>query len=181
MTETLAGPFCATAVGLLLALALPESAEAQGGALEQSVKAAFLPKFAGYVQWPPAAIPAPGQPLTLCIIGDDPFGRRVDQAAARQRIDERTLVVRRMRNAANAKGCQLAFVANASALSALEGSSVLTITDQRLGSARGIIHFELDDGRVRFHIDDERAARNGLEISSRLLALGLSVKPRSRT
>lgn len=167
--------------GVLLACALPGAAAAQGGALEQSVKAAFLPKFAGYVEWPPAAMPSPGQPLTLCIIGGDPFGQRIDQAAARQRVDRRGVVVRRMATAAAADGCQIAFVSNASALAALDRSAVLTITDQRFGSARGMIHFELHEGRVRFHIDDARAARSGLAISSRLLALGLSVKPRNRS
>lgn len=165
----------------VMAAALAPPAQAQGGALEQSVKAAFLPKFAGYVEWPPASMPAPGQPFTLCIIGSDPFGPRIDQAAARQRVDGHGVTVRRMRTADDAVGCQIAFVSSAAALAALDRSAVLTITDERLGSTRGIIHFELRDGRVRFHIDDAQAARSGLSISSRLLALGLSVRPRGRS
>jgi hypothetical protein len=36
----------------------------------------------------------------------------------------------------------------------------------------------IHDNRVRFEIDDAAAARNGLTISSKLLGLALSVKPR---
>jgi hypothetical protein len=49
-----------------------------------------------------------------------------------------------------------------------------------MGPARGMIHFTLQGGRVRFHIDDDMAARSNLAISARLLGLALSVKPRSR-
>src|SRR3546814_11346133 len=64
---------------LLLALAQPGGAQP----LATAVKAAFLPKFARYVDWPPQARPAAGEALQLCIIGSDPFGKVIDAAAAR--------------------------------------------------------------------------------------------------
>jgi hypothetical protein len=65
-------------------------------------------------------------------------------------------------------------------LAALRGQPALTVTDAAMGPARGMIHFTLQGGRVRFHIDDDMAARSNLAISARLLGLALSVKPRSR-
>jgi hypothetical protein len=54
---------------------------------------------------------------------------------------------------------------------------VLTVTDASTdGRVRGMIHFVVVDNRVRFHIDQVRASESGLAISSRLLALALSVR-----
>ncbi|WP_374577311.1 YfiR family protein [Phenylobacterium sp. J367] len=50
------------------------------------------------------------------------------------------------------------------------------MTDSTRGSTRGMIHFVVFQNRVRFHIDAQQASENGLAISSKLLALGLSVK-----
>lgn len=174
-------------VGLLLATGVAgATAAAQPESLEVAVKAAFLPKFAAYVNWPPGAIGAPADPVMLCVIGRDPFGASLDAAAAHQKIDLHPILVRRLEGAEGAERCHIAFVAgsakqNAKAtLEALRGRPVLTVTDARLGSERGMVHFALKGGRVRFHIDDAMAARSNLSISARLLSLALSVKSRTR-
>lgn len=154
--------------------------------LELSVKATFLPKFLAYVDWPTTTSPAAGETIMLCVIGRDPFGTRLDEAVAGQRVDQHPIAVRRVGIAQAATGCRLAFVGGsasqpaAAALKALQGMPVLTVTDSRLGPARGMVHFDLKDGRVRFHIDDASAASSDLSISSRLLSLALTVKPRER-
>jgi hypothetical protein len=40
-----------------------------------------------------------------------------------------------------------------------------------------MIHFAMQQSRVKFHIDSGAATRSGLTLSSKLLALALSVKP----
>src|SRR3546814_15163994 len=73
-------------LALLFAAAGPAmAAGTQAGSLEISVKAAFLPKFAAYVNWPPSVMGAPDDPLQLCVIGRDPFGPGLDEAASRDR------------------------------------------------------------------------------------------------
>ncbi len=167
----------------LLALALAQPAQAQP--LELSVKSAFLLKFARYVEWPPQARPASGAPIRICIIGNDPFGGVIDRAAVGERIGEHGVDVRRLASAQAASGCHVAFVrggggrSTAALLDGLRGSPVLTVTDSRYGSARGMIHFALSEGRVSFHIDAAAAARDGLSISSRLLGIALSVRQTS--
>jgi hypothetical protein len=153
--------------------------------LELAVKATFLPKFMAYVTWPPSTLP-PSEAVQICVIGRDPFGAKLDEAVAGQRVDQHPLVVRRLQTIESAGGCRLAFVGGsagqsaAAALKVLQGSAVLTVTDARLGAARGIVHFDLKGGRVGFHIDDAGAASKDLTISSRLLSLALTVKPRER-
>lgn len=146
---------------------------------DTAIKAQFLPRFARYVTWPAQAMPKGSDPFVLCIIGDDPFGGQLDEAARSQLIDGRRIVVRRLDSAAGADACQIAFVGSGHALSVLSAMGrkpVLTVTDASEGEQRGIIHFVVAGGRVRFFIDQAAASQRGLSISSRLLALALGVK-----
>ena len=164
---------------LPLALLLPATAHAQPS--EATVKAAFLVKFGAYVQWPQAE-----GPIRICAVGRDVFGDSLDQAGAGQQIDGRNVEVRRIDAIGPDSGCDIAFLAGsttqsvAAGLAAVRAAPVLTVTDSRWSSARGMVHFEIAQSRVRFHIDDRAAAGSGLGISSRLLAIALSVRARGR-
>ena len=169
-------------MGLLaVALALG-SARAQPS--EGAVKAAFIPKFARYVEWPAASRPAPREPYRLCVIGRDTFGQLLDQAAAGETIEGRGVAVRRIAGVHAADGCHLAFVRGANPtdtgriLRALRGRPILTVTDSRDGPERGMVHFVVVSGRVRFFVDEAAASAHGLTISSRLLALAVGVRQR---
>lgn len=160
-------------------MAAAATARAQAPTLELAVKANFLAKFPAYVGWPAAS----EAPMTLCLVGDAPFGRLVDDAVAGQRIDGRAVTVRRVAAIAPDSGCDIAFVAGSRQQSVRAGlmaaaRGTLTITDQRRGSDRGVIHFVVSGGRVRFHIDEAAAGRHDLTVSSKLLSLALSVVPR---
>ena len=170
------------------ALAAPANAAGEGQAPAQptdAVKAAFLTKFAGYLAWPPAARPGAGTPYRICVIGADPFGRLIEEAVRDRQVDRHALRLRRLGGPDQAGGCHVAFVQGTAAastrtiLARLAGKPILTVTDARAGPERGIIHFVVHQGRVRFHIDDAAAARSGLSISSRLLGIALSVRQRA--
>lgn len=174
---------------LVIALPLATAghvAAAQSPSLEMGVKAAFLPKFAAYVNWPSGALGAPDEPIQLCVIGRDSIGSSLDEVAGRERIDQHPVQVRRLNSTAEAGGCHIAFLGGTTKespgrmLEALQGQPVLTVTDARGGADRGIVHFVLQGGRVRFHIDDALAARSNLGISARLLSLAVSVRQRAR-
>jgi hypothetical protein len=66
------------------------------------------------------------------------------------------------------------------ALDAARGKPILTVTDLQANAAvHGMIGFVVENGHVRFDIDDAAAAQSGLTVSSKLLSLARSVKPRS--
>lgn len=174
-------------VGLLaLASAGAATADPPSMAPENQVKAAFLAKFAAYVNWPPAAMGAANDPIQICIIGRDPFGPVLDQMISRQHVDLHPFIVRRLGSTTGATSCHVAFLGGSATQSVgamadgLRGKPILTVTDGALGAERGIVHFMLKEERVRFHIDDARAAQANLAISARLLSLALSVKPRTQ-
>ncbi len=176
---TLAGALRLAVVALAIS-SIAATARAQES-LETAVKAAYLYKFAPFVGWPQAA-GRTGQPFVVCVVGADPFGAVLDRAVAGQKVGDRPIAIRRLAAAAHDSPCEIAFLGGSRAqsvkdeLAALYGAPVLTVTD---GSpVTGVIDFALTQGRVRFRVDDQVAAEDGLTISSKLLGLAISVKSR---
>lgn len=176
------------AAAFLVALALVPAgvAVAEDQSLEYAVKAAFLYKFGLFVQWPATAFSSPSAPLNLCVAGEDPFGAMLDRAVSDQKIDGRAIVIRRLKTVTRDAGCHILYLGDprtprsSQVFEAVRGNSVLTVSDDRVpGTSAGIIHFVIKDNRVRFNIDDEAAAQNGLAISSKLMSLALDIKRRN--
>ncbi|MFN3515207.1 MAG: YfiR family protein [Phenylobacterium sp.] len=148
--------------------------------LEYPVKAAFLHRFASFVSWPPAAL-ADSRSMTLCVVGRDPFGALLDRTLENQSIGGRAVELRRMAAISPSSGCHIAYLGGSpdqsveQALDALAGSPVLTVTDDQQTSAMGMIHFVIVANRVRFSVDERRARRSDLVISSKLLNLAVRV------
>jgi hypothetical protein len=169
---------------LTLILGMPAgAATSEQGSLEYAVKATFLYKFAPFVDWPPKAFPSPQSPVNICVLGGDPFGETLDRAVAGRTIEGRTIVVARIEQV-GASDCHIMYLserdgAATRVLDAVRGTPVLTVTSTSEPESKGIINFVIRDNRVRFEIDDYAAAQNGLMISSKLLNLAVSVRPRT--
>ena len=173
----------AAALALAAGLCGALPAVADGGSLELAVKATYLYKLAPFVSWPAEAYAGPGAPLVICVQGVDPFGPVLDRATSGQAVGPHPVVVRRLARLDARSGCQIAYVAGgaaqsqAQALQAVDGAPVLTVTDEAQRPApKGIVHLVLDGGKVRFSIDAAQADKNGVAISSKLLALAVAVK-----
>ena len=172
--------FAGTALGCLAPLASVQA----DTSLEYAVKAAYLPKFVPFITWPDAAFTSPTQPVTICVLGNDPFGGKLQESAGAARSGERAIVVRRLAAPDPNAVCQLLFLSGDAAiaegtLDAMKGKPVVTVTDSGL-KARGVISFLIEANHVRFDIDDAAAAQDGLVISSKLLGLAHAVKQRSQ-
>lgn len=150
---------------------------------EHEVKAAFLPKFAAFVDWPRGSFSNDSDPINLCVQGRDPFGPSLDAMVQAQRVNGRPIRVVRMETVGSDSGCHIVFLAGgkqrpAAAIRALAMSPTLTITDSASSNDRGMIDLMIRARKVRFQVDDAAAARSGLVISSKLLALAVRVRPR---
>ena len=158
----------------LPAVAMPGPLQAN---LEYSVKANYLVRFAAFVDWPSQAFAGAQSPVVLCVAGRDPFSGALDRAARGQTAHGRALTVRRPDTPEEAAGCHILYVGRGGAAVVPTGPrAILLITDGGVSPDRGMIHFVIDDDRVRFHIDLQAASRGRLSISSRLLNLALSVR-----
>src|SRR5690349_15000423 len=92
----------------LLAVSVP-SWGASPPPAEYEVKAAFLFNFAKFVEWPPEAFPSGGD-FNVCILGGDPFGKRLEVLLADKTVHDRALAVKRLKDPEGAGGCQLLFI-----------------------------------------------------------------------
>lgn len=175
---------CVIAVALLCASAeSPAQPTRPHISLEYAVKATYLYKLAPFVNWPPRTFTAPNAPFQICIVGDDPFGDYLERAVAGHSLGAHPFTVRRLDKLQAGDDCQIAFIGRLSrqslgdALAAVQGRPVLTVTDSNITDESGsIMQFVIENGRVRFDIDTNAAARNHLAISSKLLNLALAVK-----
>ncbi|MFA7005495.1 MAG: YfiR family protein [Verrucomicrobiia bacterium] len=172
----LAGAVCIFAFGAL------ETRAATPAAKEYEVKAAFLLNFAQYVEWPPAAFPTPDAPIIIGILGDDPFGKALDQTVRGETIKNRPIAVHRSRQIESLKHCHLLFISKsergrlANIFARLAGRYCLTVGEtDRFARSGGIINFRLQGANVRFEINLDAARRNGLTISSKLLRLAIII------
>lgn len=160
--------------------ATPAMAQAaSAGQLEYAVKANYLVRFSAFVDWPPRAFADARAPVVICVAGRDPFGATLDRAARGQTAHGRVLTVRRPATREATAGCHILYAgAGAETLipAAAGQAGLLLVTDSAIAPERGMIHFALSEARVRFHIDQQAAARSGLVISSRLLNLALTVR-----
>jgi hypothetical protein len=165
---------------LRLALAVT-NVVSPAGPSEYQVKAAFLFNFIKFVDWPAAQLPA-GAPVTICVLGDDPFGTDLDETVEGRVVNGRRLLVRRLERARDAEPCHVLFIAGseearlAAVLDAVKATSILTIGDMDAFAAKGgMIQLTLSDKKVRFEINREAAERAGVRISSQLLRLATAV------
>jgi hypothetical protein len=173
------GALAALSLALALLIPLPSARSAPA---ELAVKATYLYKLAPFAGWPASAFSGPTAPFVICVQGADPFRELLDDAVAGQQVGGRTIVITRLNHIDAASGCHLAYLGGSeiqprgAALQALTGTHILTVTDESSGAGpRGMIHFVLRDGRVRFEIDLRQADAAGLTISSKLLALAVTV------
>ena len=171
---------------LVMAAVLFTVAAGAQPSLEDAVKANFLYKFAPFVEWPPGAFASPSAPFLLCIAGADPFGSLLDNAVRGVKVGEHPVEIRRLPAITGDAGCHLLFIPRAAAaasddaMAKLAGKPVLTVADDGAGPSPAILRFVIRDGHVRFSIDLAAAEANKLTLSSKLLALAVSVRRNGR-
>ena len=167
------------AVAVALALAPPTAQAQTSASREYQVKAVFLFNFLQFVEWPASTFPDSGTPISIGILGDDPFGTALEETVRDETIHNRRMVVRRSHRLDDLQDCQLLFISKsenrrmADILARLSDRPVLTVSELD-GFARqgGIIAFYPDGKKVRFEINTATARRLGLKLSSQLLGLG---------
>jgi hypothetical protein len=168
--------------GIIAAISL--TAQARGQMLDEyQVKAAFIVKFASFVEWPAAAFKGPADPFTFCVMGRNPFGHDLENLVEGRVIDGRAFALRPVADTREATGCHILFISSSerlrfrSILDSLKNSSVLPIGDANEFIAEGgVINLRVENGKVRIQIDARAAKEKNLRISSRLLDLAQGLR-----
>lgn len=163
-----------------LSLATP-TLRAQTPVSERQVKAAFLFNFIKFVTWPAESFHSPDEPMTLCVIGNEPIGEDLQRLLTANSAKSRPLKMERVDESQSFRRCHVVFfgsdqVRQREFLTAIAGLPILTVGEAgQFGRWGGIITFVMDNDRVRFEINQDAADRARLKISSKLLSLARSV------
>ncbi len=175
------------AIAGMLAICLTAMAAPPGNGVapsgEYQVKAAFMLRFVRFVTWPAGTGPSRDR-LVVAIVGDSPLSDALDAAVAAGTAHSRVEIRHGLDPDVLASGCDILFVPAEIGhiarsdhprwknLAWLGTRPILTIgEDDDFLDAGGIISFVIEGDRVRFAIDQARAERAGLTISSHLLRL----------
>ncbi len=145
------------------------------GAVGVDLKAVLLLHFAEFVEWPSEAFPNRDAPIVIGILGDDPFGARLDDVVANE-VRERKLSIQRFHDPEDVGLCHILYVSGADpariahVLSVLKGRSILTVGESADFTAlQGIVRFVVADRKLHLEINTEAARAAKLEIRSKLL------------
>ncbi len=154
---------------------------------QYQLKAVFLMNFAKFVEWPTTAFGSAQSPIAICILGEDPFGRDMDEVVRGQLAGDRTLAVKRLSQVQQEKNCHMLFVSAAEkermerVLGALRNAPTLTVGEgDDFAAAGGMIGLLIEDNKIRFEVNLDAAERAGLKISSKLLKLAKNVHERRK-
>lgn len=169
---------------LLLAALWPLLAWSQtNSSLERQVKAAYLYKFAGFVEWPEGSFPRADSAVVIGVAGADALAEQLEQTVAGHTANGRPLQVRRIRRGDSLAGVHMLFVAAQDKslaqdlLSASRGQPVLTVTDADDNFGMGsMINFVIADERLRFEVSLKPAQASRLKISARMLSAAYRVQ-----
>lgn len=145
---------------------------------DATLRAAFLYNFARFTTWPVAVLPA-GAPLNICT-DDDRVLAALRETVAGKPIENHAVEPIAWSASDDGRRCHVAYLrraqgaAQARVFGALATTSVLTVGDDvDAMNAGAVVHFFVEDRRLRFAVHMPSASRAGLQLSSRLLALAV--------
>lgn len=163
--------------GLLGAAEPPQS-------LEYQVKGAFLVKFAMFVEWPAKTFPDAQTPITIGLLGDDPFGSEFEAALKKEAANGRPFSLKRFKSPEELTDCQMLFVTTSESqrlpeiLDATRNKAVLVVGDHdRFAHRGGMVNFIKEGSKVRFEVNTAAIEASGLKISAKLLQVAKPVTP----
>lgn len=167
-------------VAAALLCAVYASAHAQERVAADSVKAAFLYHFAGYVQWP-ASLGA-DDPIVIGVMSAPAVESELRRIAPTRRVQNRELRIVHVADPDDFAGLHVLFIGSSQngrlwrLVPAAAEHNLLVVTDAEDGLEQGSVINFVTTERVQFEISLEAAGKAGLRLSSRLLAVALRVK-----
>jgi hypothetical protein len=148
-----------------------------------AVKAAYLFRFASYVEWPEAARKEGS--FVIGLVGGEDIAVHLEKLLKGRSIKDRPAGIRRVQKPADLEGVHILYVderafRGSRPLRALAiAKPILIVTDHHDGlDGGGVINFIEQDRNLRFEISIDAADRSGLKIDSALLSVAARVDSR---
>ena len=154
---------------------------AESSLAPSDVEAAYLYNFGRFVDWPSQPDSSQSS-FTICIVGKDDFGPKLDSLVAHEALQGRSIVAKRLPTIANADACQIVYmgISEQSRMSkdieTLKDKPALTVSSlPGFLDHGGMIQFVLEHNRVRFALNLTAAAQAHLTLSAELVKVAVYV------
>lgn len=141
---------------------------------EESIKAAYLERFAMFIEWP-----NPIEQYNVCVYNDDAFVTTLERAYASRNFNNRPLNILSLAAGASSQdlsACTILYyrgskpAQNSAQLSKFQKNSVLVVSDDKDDAKKGgMISFYLEKNAYRFVINQRNLTNAKLNASYKLL------------
>jgi hypothetical protein len=167
-------------ISSLAMLSVPVRAQNADRYSEDAVKAVFLYRFTGFIDWPPSA--QPGSEFRIAILGSDGVADALNRLLAGRLIKDKPAHVYRIKRAQDLGNADMVYVGSertedlAAVTTLVAQRPVLIVSSQNGALEHGsAVNFLLVEQHVRFEVSLAAASRAGLRISSDLLSVATRV------
>ena len=164
----------------LLALLPWGAAHAQANITPEEVKAAFLFRFAGFVDWPAQA--RADQQLVIGVVDSPDVEAELRRYAELRPAGNRPTAVRTVETQADLAGVHIFFIGSRDParlsrwITAARSLPVLVVADAPDALERGAMINFITTDRIQFEAAADAAARAGLRLNPRLLSVAARIK-----
>ncbi|HMJ70415.1 MAG TPA: YfiR family protein [Cyclobacteriaceae bacterium] len=147
---------------------------------ELQIKAVFIYNFTQFIEWPAETFESPQDPFIIGVLGENVFGRFLEEAVADERYQSRPIVVKYFATPKDVGNCQILYVGSLPKPGKVTGEHpVLTIGErQDFMEQNGLLRFYKEGKKIRIEINNQAASDAGLTISSKLLQLATVYQPK---
>lgn len=153
--------------------------------IEHKIKAAFIYKFASYVEWPATAFTDVASPLMIGVVDADEISAELSDISRGNRINDRVVKIKSLTSDDSLDDVHILFIGKNAhdhlplALANLQSHPILTITETPGALSLGsMINFVPVDEYIRFEISVENAEMCDIKVSARLLGVAQKVETR---
>ncbi|SKA09527.1 protein of unknown function [Trichlorobacter thiogenes] len=144
---------------------------------EYQIKAAMTYNMLRFMDWPDDNLPGQAAQMTICVAGKGPLGSAMGSLQGKT-VKNRIITIQQLSSPPNTSGCEVLILSDleqasrAGLLEKTRTAPILTVADSK-GFARsgGVVGFVLQQGKIRFEINQAAAQRHRLRISAQLLKL----------
>lgn len=165
----------------LLALCRPATAQT-AVASDAQIKAAYLHKLPGFVEWPPEAFASPSSPMVIGVVNADAVYEELSRQVSGRAFQGRAVELRRVERDATTMTLHVLFIGSKEPreirrlVDKAAGRAVLTIaSSSSIVETSAVLNLVELDGRIRVEASLPAAAKAGLKLSSRLLSVASRV------
>ncbi|HXH49852.1 MAG TPA: YfiR family protein [Terriglobia bacterium] len=148
---------------------------------ENQVKATFIYNFSRFIEWPAETFTRGKSSLTICVLGNNPFGGALDSIEGKN-VQGRKIEIERLAGLSKLDACKILFVSSSERehlkeiLESAKHSRILTISEiNQFTQAGGVVALAMRKDRIHFSVNLDAANETGVKISSTVLRLATIV------